>query len=65
MEITIKIRDLKPLDAITVFDIPPEKYDDVHSVIADKLAKDIEQSLNSHETLLWGNDAFEITIESK
>ena len=65
MEITIKIRDLKPIDPATIFDIPPDKYGDVHDVIADKLAKDIERSLNSHETLLWENVEFDIAIESK
>ena len=65
MALCIEIPNLKPLDPITVFDIPPEKYDDVHSVIADKLAKDIGKSLNSHETLLWMNDEFDISIKSE
>ena len=64
MKITTEISGLKPLDPVTIFDIPPDKYDDVHAVIADKLAKDMEKSLNSHETLKWQNEEFDISIES-
>ena len=65
MKITAEIAGLKPIDSITLFDIPPDKYDDVHDVIAGRLAKNIEKSLNSHETLLWMNDEFDISIKSK
>ena len=55
----------KPIDPATIFDIPPDKYDDVHDVIAEKLAQDIETSLNSHATLIWENVEFDISIKSE
>ena len=63
MELKIVIRDLKPMAPPAMYDI--KETDEVHDLIADKLANDIVDSLKSHENLEWDNEEFDITIMSE